>query len=117
MNIVSRGYFYLMWFVGTPVMVAYIIINSFIDYKTIAEWYGVHNLDDDLPEVYPKWSNTLGKRFRRSYHFKTKIFNTNNFNTKNFNTKIFNSKIFNTKILTLNCLTLKFLTLNFLNAI
>ena len=60
MNIVARGYFYTMWFVGTPVMIAFILGNTFKSYQTIGEMYGYDNPDDGLPEIYPQWSNTLG---------------------------------------------------------
>ena len=32
MNIVAKIYFYSMWFVGTPVMIIFIIIYAFIGY-------------------------------------------------------------------------------------
>ena len=68
MNIVAKIYFYSMWFVGTPVMIIFIIIYAFIGYGkflngpwigpnisqgTMAEWYG-----DE--EVYPLWTSVIG---------------------------------------------------------
>lgn len=56
MNIVSKIYFYSMWFVGTPVMIIFIIINAFIGYAPMSVWYG----DED---IYPMWSSVIGKSF------------------------------------------------------
>jgi len=53
MNIVSKIYFYSMWFVGTPVMIIFIIINAFIGYAPMSVWYG----DED---IYPMWSSVIG---------------------------------------------------------
>lgn len=54
MNIISKIYFYSMWFVGTPVMIIFIIIYAFIGYAPMSVWYG----DED---IYPMWSSVIGK--------------------------------------------------------
>ena len=53
MNIISKIYFYSMWFVGTPVMIIFIIIYAFIGYAPMSVWYG-----DE--EIYPMWSSVIG---------------------------------------------------------
>lgn len=58
-NIVARGYFYSMWFVGTPIMLAFILGYTFANYQTIGEMYGFDNPTDGLGEIYPAWSNTM----------------------------------------------------------
>lgn len=60
MNIVFRVYFYSMWFVGTPVMIIFILVNTFISYDTIAGYYGFDNPDDGI-EIYPAWCNNFGQ--------------------------------------------------------
>ena len=54
MNLISKIYFYSMWFVGTPVMIIFIIIYAFIGYAPMSVWYG----DED---IYPMWSSVIGK--------------------------------------------------------
>ena len=61
MNIVSKIYFYSMWYVGTPVMVVFIIIYAFIGYAPMSVWYG----DAD---IYPVWTDVIGMK---SFHLKT----------------------------------------------
>lgn len=58
MNIVFRVYFYFMWFVGTPVMIIFILVNTFISYDTIAGYYGFDNPEDGI-EIYPAWCNNF----------------------------------------------------------
>ena len=62
MNIVFRVYFYFMWFVGTPVMIIFILVNTFISYDTIAGYYGFDNPEDGI-EIYPAWCNNFGTFF------------------------------------------------------
>jgi hypothetical protein len=59
LNIVAKGYFYSMWFVGAPVMIAFIIGITFSGHKTIGQYYGFDNPADGI-EIYPAWSNVLG---------------------------------------------------------
>ena len=59
MNIISKIYFYSMWFVGTPVMIIFIIIYAFIGYAPMSVWYGD-------AEIYPMWSSVIGN-FHKLY--------------------------------------------------
>ena len=54
MNIIAKGYFYANWYGLTPAMIIFIVGMAFAGYKTIGEAYG-----DE--EVYPAWTNNLGK--------------------------------------------------------
>ena len=68
MNIVFRVYFYFMWFVGTPVMIIFILVNTFISYDTIAGYYGFDNPEDGI-EIYPAWCNNFGTFFNYKFTF------------------------------------------------
>jgi SNF family Na+-dependent transporter len=57
-NIFAKIYFYAMWFVGTPVMLLFIIGYTFANYQTIAEMYGFDNPEDGI-EIYPAWCNNF----------------------------------------------------------
>lgn len=58
MNIVAKVYFSLMWFVGSPVMILFIVINAFIGYKPLADRY-FDTYGEDAYLIYPPWSNGL----------------------------------------------------------
>ena len=68
MNIVFRVYFYFMWFVGTPVMIIFILVNTFISYDTIAGYYGFDNPEDGI-DIYPAWCNNFGTFFNHKFIF------------------------------------------------
>jgi SNF family Na+-dependent transporter len=61
-SIFTKGYFYSMWYLITPVMLLYVIITAFLGYDTIANNYrGVTEDAEDSPiQVFPEWSNTIG---------------------------------------------------------
>lgn len=58
MGIVSKSYFYSMWFAACPVMIAFILGYTFYGYETIAQMYGFDNPEDGI-EIYPQWTNTF----------------------------------------------------------
>lgn len=60
-SIITKGYFYSMWYLITPVMLLYVIITAFSSYDTIANGYrGVTGDAADSPiQVFPEWSNTI----------------------------------------------------------
>jgi hypothetical protein len=55
MNIILEWYFKAMWYVGSPGLLIFIISYALKDYDTI----GNKNNDN---EIYPEWSNTIGKQ-------------------------------------------------------
>ena len=64
-NIFVDFYMRFMWFVGSPIMLLFIIIYAFMSYAPVAELYeGLYG--DDAYRIYPKWSNVIGKRLSKS---------------------------------------------------
>lgn len=61
-SIVTKGYFYSMWYLITPIMLLYVIITAFMGYDTIANIYRETTGDaiDSPVQVFPRWSNTIG---------------------------------------------------------
>ena len=61
LNVVAKYYLMSMWYVGTPVMLLYIIINAFIGAGTIADAYRSSDYGDDIDAIYPPWTTAIGK--------------------------------------------------------
>ena len=54
-----KWYFMSMWFVGAPIMIIFIVVNSFIAYAPMADRYEeTYGTDSYL--IYPQWSEGLG---------------------------------------------------------
>ena len=60
MNIVARSYLGLMWFIGTPAMMVFIISYAFIGFKPLHIAY-----DMEFSElIYPTWTTVIGNELR-----------------------------------------------------
>ena len=50
-----------MWFVGSPVMILFIVANAFRGYKPMAEKYSADYGEENAKLIYPDWSNVIGE--------------------------------------------------------
>jgi hypothetical protein len=58
LNVVAKYYLMSMWYVGTPVMLLYIIVNAFIGMSSMADGYrSSYGSDADL--IYPPWTTAI----------------------------------------------------------
>ena len=57
-----RYYFMSMWFVGSPVMILFIVANAFRGYKPMAEKYSEDYGEENAKLIYPDWSNVIGSK-------------------------------------------------------